>query len=853
MPSRHPPLPIDDVLDDVVGALRRGPALVLQAPPGAGKTTRVPLALLDAGFGDAGQIMLLEPRRVAARAAAATMAGTLGEGVGATVGYQVRFDKKASANTKVMVVTEGILTRRFADDAFLEGVAVVVLDEFHERSIHTDLALALLKELLAVRDDLKIIVMSATLDAAGVAAYLGGCPVVTSPGRPFPVVVKHQERRPRDDDKRLEDKVTGAIRAVMVDSSADFKDDGGDVLCFLPGAPEIQRVAARLSQSALPGDAVVVPLFGAMSAAEQDRALQPRRRDGRSPRRVILATNIAETSLTIDGVSTVVDSGLMKSARWDSGSDREVLELVRISRASAEQRAGRAGRTGPGRALRLWTPAEHAQLAASHAPEIHRSELSGPLLQVAVFSGADPRRFGFFEPPSSSHLDAAVRLLQRLGALDDDAKATAHGATLSRLPASPRAGAVLAAAAALDVADDAAMAMAILEDGRAVATLGADVDGGVDGSDLQGMIDRVQGDRRLSEVEAAARTLARLAPRVPRLPIADTEGPGRRLKRALLAGFPDRVCRRRRAGEKEAVMVGGRGVTLERGRGGGGSGVDSELFLALSLEGRGAAATVTVAEAIDENLLDGVVVSTEAVLDEERGAFVGVRRRRFFDLIIDERSGVAVSDDDIARGLAAAFAERFDKVFRPDESASRLIERVRFARQALPDEDWPAVDDDALKSLLPDLCADLVRRGRRKLDDVAGADWAKAVGSLLDWHQGQRLDAEVPAKLTVPTGNSLRVDYGPALQGGQPVLAVRLQECFGWLETPRVAKGRVPIVLHLLSPGYKPVQVTTDLCSFWKTGYAEVRAELRARYPKHSWPDDPLTAAPVAKGRSVRH
>jgi ATP-dependent helicase HrpB len=845
MPQPRLPLPIDDVLDDVVQALRRGPAVVLQAPPGAGKTTRVPLALLDAGFAGAGQIVLLEPRRVAARAAAATMARSLGEAVGGTVGHQVRFDRKASAATRVLVVTEGILTRRFADDAFLDGVSVVILDEFHERSVHTDLALSLLKELIAVRDDLKLVVMSATLDAAGVATFLNGCPVVTSAGRPFPVVVKHQDRKARDDDKRLEDKVAGAIRSVMVDSSADFGDDGGDVLCFLPGAPEIQRVAQRLSATPLPGGAVVVPLFGAMSAAEQDRALQPQRRDQPHTRRVILATNIAETSLTIDGVTTVVDSGLMKSNRWDSGSDREVLELIRVSRASAEQRAGRAGRTGPGRALRLWTPAEQAQLSASNAPEIHRSELSGPLLQVAVFSGEDPRRFAFFDPPSSSHLDHAVKLLQRLNALDDNGKPTAHGKALSRLPLSPRAGAVLIAAAALDVTDDAALAMAIVEDGRAVQTLGQGP-AVVAGSDLQGLLERIHGDRRFTEIEATARTLSRLAPR-PAQRLAADEGPGRRLKRALLAGFPDRVCRRRRKGEGDALMVGDRGVSLA-----GSSVVDSELFLALSLEGRGAASTVKVAEGIDATMLEGITTRTEAVLDEARGAFVGVRRQRFLDLIIDERAGVAIDDDDIARGLADAFAARFDRVFRPDEATTRLLERLRFAATRLSDDAWPAVDDAALAALLPALCAELVRRGKRKLDDVAAADWSGAIAGLLDWRQQSLLDTEVPAKLTVPTGNAIRVDYGPALSGGSPVLAVRLQECFGWLETPRVARGQVPVVLHLLSPGYKPVQVTTDLRSFWKTGYAEVRAELRARYPKHSWPDDPLSAAPVAKGRSAR-
>ncbi len=847
MPPARPPLPIDSVLDDVVGALRQGPAVVLQAPPGAGKTTRVPLALLDAGLVPAGQqILLLEPRRVAARAAASTMARSVGDGVGGTVGYQVRFDRRTSANTKILVVTEGILTRRFADDALLEGVAVVILDEFHERSVHTDLCLALVRELQQVRDDLKLIVMSATLDAAAVAAYLHDCPVVTSAGRPFPVAIRHAEKKARDGDRPLDERVAGAIRTLMATSEAGFADDGGDVLCFLPGAPEIDRVRQRLAERALPGDADVVALFGAMSPAEQDRALLPGPR-----RKVILSTNVAETSLTIEGVTAVVDSGMQKTVRWDSGSDRERLELTSISKASAEQRAGRAGRTRPGRALRLWSEAEHAQLLASHAPEIHRVELSSVLLDIAVFSGEDPRRFAFFEPPPKAHLDHAISLLQLLGALDATGRPTARGRALARLPLSPRAAAVMLAARDLDVVDDAAWAMALLEDDRALSAVMERKASVTTDSDLQEHIARAEHDRRLSELRQSVKALTGLVG-APPARVAVDEGPGRRLKRALLAGFPDRLCRRRKASAAEALMVGGRGVKLLPE-----SGVDAPLFLALSLEGRGAAAGVAIAEAVDEALLRSAAPSllsttTEAILDETRGAFVGVRRTRFADLIIDERDGVAVDDDAVARGLAVAFSERFARLFAPDDGAQSLLERLRFAHIALPDDGFPAVDDDALKALLPDLCADLVRRGRRRLEDVATADWRGAIAGLLDWPHQQLLDAEVPAKLTVPTGNAIRVDYAPALQGAAPVLAVRLQECFGWLDTPRIARGRVAVVLHLLSPGYKPVQVTTDLRSFWQRGYKEVRAELRSRYPKHSWPDDPLSAAPVAKGRSSR-
>ena len=849
--SKAPALPIDAILDDVVTALKHGPAVVVQAPPGAGKTTRLPPALLQAGVVGDGQLLLLEPRRITARAAALTMARQHGEQVGRTFGYQVRFEKKESAATRILVVTEGILTRRFGGDPFLEGVSVVVLDEFHERSVHTDLCLALLKELLAVRDDLKVVVMSATLDAGAVSRFLNDCPVVTSTGRPYPVTIRHIDKKAGDSDRPLEDRVAGAVRNLLVAGD----DDGGDVLCFLPGAPEIRRVQERLQRDPLPDPKQrgvdVVPLFGALSSSEQDRALF--RAPGSTARRVVLATNVAETSLTIEGVTTVIDTGLMKSVRYDPRADRERLELVKISAASAEQRAGRAGRTRPGRALRLWTLAEHQQLPQSHPPEIHRTELSRVLLDVALFTGRDPRAFAFFEPPPRAHVDQALGLLRLLGALDDDGKPTRHGQELARLPLSPRAAAVLLAAAHEDIVDDAALAMALLEDDRALSQLQPRGQAVRTDSDLQVLLERAEGDSRLREVHASAKELLRLVPSSSKASSA-SGAPALRLKRALLQGFPDRLCRRRRAGEADAVMVGNRGVRLASESGV----VDQPLFLALSLEGQGASSLVRVAEAIPESLLSEVAPQAlttvdEAILDEERGAFAGVRRTRFADLIISEKSGVPVDDDALALGLAAAFADRFERLFRPDDDAAALRARLRFAARVMPEEAWPAVDDDALKGLLPELCRALVSRGKRKLDDVAGLDWRKVLHELLSWTQQQLLDAEVPGKLEVPTGNRIAVDYSAAVEeGSPPVLAVRLQELFGLTDTPRVARDRVGVVLHLLSPGYKPVQVTRDLRSFWSVGYVDVKKELKARYPKHSWPDDPLRATPVAKGRPQR-
>jgi ATP-dependent helicase HrpB len=868
-----PALPIDEVLPELVAALRSAPAAVLQAPPGAGKTTRVPLALLEAGLlegglleggflhggghgsgrGRPGQLLMLEPRRVAARAAAHTLAKNLGERPGGTVGYQVRFETVASRDTRILVVTEGILTRRLLRDPTLDGVSLVVLDEFHERSVHTDLALAFVRELLEVRDDLKLLVMSATLDAQGVARFLAipgvrdgaDAPVVTSRGRPFPVRIEHLDRsaptRGTDAARPLEERMAAAIRNLMVAED----DDGGDVLAFFPGAPEIKRCEERLRARPLPRhrgeDVDLVPLYGALSPAEQDRALERGSR-----RRVLLATNLAETSLTLEGVTAVIDSGLMKRASHDPATDRDVLETVRISLASAEQRAGRAGRTRPGRCVRLWTQTEHATLETSHAPELARADLAPVLLDVLAFHPGPPAQFPFYEPPPRRALEAASTLLALLGAVDEaGARLTDRGRALAALPVHPRTGAMLLAAAPHHL-EQVALAAAILEDDRSWPREPART---TTDSDLELLVETFDA-RRAREVARARDDLVRLVSRG-----ASAPGDGD-LKDALLHGFPDRLCRRRRSGEPEALMAGGRGVILGRE-----SGVkDAELFLALALEGAGAprggggrsgAARVRIAEAVTLEQLTIAMphlvrTEDEALFDEERGLLLGVRRTRVADLVVAEKDGIAVSAEAAAAALARAIGADLPRHLRLEGEALRARERLLFAARALAEEPWPAVDDEALAALLPEVCA-----GKRTIAEVRDADWAGVLLTRLTWPQRKLLDEEVPARLEVPSGSMIAVDYGPALlEGGAPVLAVRLQELFGLLETPRVARGRVPVVLHLLSPGHKPVQVTRDLASFWRTTYADVKKELRARYPKHSWPDDPLTAQPTA--RAVR-
>ena len=826
------PLPIDEALPALLSALRDHPAVVLQAPPGAGKTTRVPLALLQAGLLGQGKLVMLEPRRVAARAAARTLARNLGEEPGRTVGHQVRYETVASKDTRIMVVTEGILGRRLLSDPTLEGITCVVIDELHERSIHTDLALAFLKELLEVRDDLKLVCMSATLDAGAVSRFLHDAPIITSAGRPFPVAIAHADK----DDRFLEERMVGAIRKLMV---AD-DDDGGDVLCFLPGAPEIRRTAERLSERPLPlwrGEPVdVVQLYGALPAHQQDRAIQ------RGPRRrVVLSTNVAETSLTLEGVSTVVDSGLVKLARHDPATDRAHLDTVRISLSSAEQRAGRAGRLRPGRCVRLWTMTEHHTLEPSHAPEIARADLAPVLLEVLSFHPGNPRAFPFFQAPPPRALDRAIEQLRMLGAIDDNARLTPLGRDLSSLPVHPRTGTMLLAGGAGGDVDELCLAAALLEDDRTWPRERART---TTDSDLATAMDAFD-EHRQQETARARNDVRRL---VHKLRCGDAP-----LKECLLRAFPDRLCRRRRPGAPEALMVGGRGVALAHE-----SGVlDAELFLALALAGDGAAARVRIAEAVSladiERALPHLIVKRdEAVFDQERGALAGVRRTRLATpggggLIIEEKAGIAVSPEAAARALADVIGADLARHLRLDDTARQVRDRLAFAALHLRTDALPTGSDDELRALLPEVC-----QGKRTIAEVQRTPWAQALLGALSWPQRQLLDLEVPARLEVPTGSMIAVDYAPALAGGAPVLAVRLQELFGLLDTPRVARGRVAVVLHLLSPGYQPVQVTTDLASFWRSTYGEVKRELRARYPKHSWPDDPLTATPQAKGRPRR-
>ena len=816
-------LPIDAVIPGFLDALRSSPAVVLTAPPGTGKTTRIPPAILKSGICPAGIIVMLQPRRMAARAAAARMAKERRERVGATVGYQVRFDKKASKDTRILVVTEGILTRRFLTDPLLEGVACVILDEFHERSVHVDLALAFCRELMEVRENLRLVVMSATLETDPVTAFLGGCPQISGGERPFEVEVEHAKLSGQE---RIEKRTARAVRGMLKN------EPDGDVLVFLPGAPEIRR-----TQEELGSGPEIVPLYGALPAKEQDRALVPGKQ-----RRVILATNIAETSLTVPGVTAVIDSGYCKQMQYDPRSGLDRLQLTRISKQSAAQRAGRAGRTAPGRVLRLWTEHEHRALPESDQPEIVRVDLAAHLLSVLAFHPGDPHEFEFFQPPKPAMLEASLDLLSMLGAVNlESFKLTEKGRRLAEIPAHPRIGSLLLRAAERGLLKEGALLCALLSERDIVKETPESTD-----SDLLYRMElfEAQGESGFNAraVKAASEQLFKIARRMQK---KKSRAGRERLLSLLLSAYPDRVCRRREKNSDEAVMTGGRGVRLAKE-----SGVkDADLFIAVEADagrrGLHSKALVRKASAVTAAMLEKEfqhLVTTEegAAFDQKKKAVVGARRQTYRDLALEEQTGVRVDPAMVSELLAQEAARHFDEIFRPDKPAQQLRARLLFLGRALPEECFPDVSDEGLKAWLPGLCL-----GRSRFSELRRIDWAKEIKNRLDYKLQKLLDREAPEKIKVPSGSHIRLDYLPAIEPeGLPVLAVKLQECFGLKDTPRVARGRVPVLMHLLAPNRRPVQVTTDLRNFWNQTYREVRKELRARYPKHPWPEDPWSAPP---------
>jgi len=808
-------LPIDEALPALTAALRASNAAVLVAPPGAGKTTRVPLVLAGEPWATNKKILVLEPRRLAARAAAERMAATLGEKVGDTVGLRVRFGSKVSRKTRIEVVTEGVFTRLILDDPSLEGIAAVLLDEFHERSLDADLALALAREAQqGLRDDLKLLAMSATLDGARVAKLLGGAAVIESAGRAFEVETRYLGRDQRAPvEQQVTDAVTRALRA-----------DPGSVLAFLPGAAEIRRAETQLRDRIGDPSIDVVTLYGALDAQTQDRAIAPA---PPGKRKVVLATSIAETSITIEGVRIVIDSGLARVPRYEPDVGLTRLETVRVSRAAADQRRGRAGRTEPGVCYRLWDEPQTASLEPYARPEILAADLSGLLLDLAQWGTADPGMLAFLDPPPVGALAEARALLTELGAIDKDGRITGEGRKLRALPLPPRLARMVVDAGAAGSGALAADIAAILSE-RGL---------GGDSVDLTHRLDQFRRDRS-RRGEDARRMAKRWAEEVA------SNGEGSLSPGAILSlAYPDRIAKSRGAGGA-FLLANGRGANVDPA-----SALSREPFLTIAeLAGTAAQGRVLLAASIalkeiEQRFADRIESREDVSFDASSASLRGRRSQRLGALALSEQTMRVAPGEANARLLAEGIARLGVERLPWTKSLKQWRDRVMFLHRAEGDE-WPDLSDAALAAnmewLLP------VLGDKTALSDISGDEISAAVQALVPWNMKRRIEAEAPTHFAAPSGSSVPIDY-EAEEG--PKLSIRVQELFGLDHHPSIAGGKVPLVVELLSPAHRPVQVTRDLPGFWRGSYAAVKTELKGRYPRHPWPDNPLVAPATRRAK----
>ena len=827
--SDHQPLPIDAVRADLLAALETRNVAVLVAPPGAGKTTRVPLWLADAPWLGAAKILVLEPRRLAARGAAERMAKTLGERLGERIGMRARMATLVGPRTRIEVITEGVFTRMILDDPALEGIGAVLFDEFHERSLDADLGLALALDCQrGLREDLRILVMSATLDQARVAALLDDAPALSCEGRAFPVETRYLGR---DSQTRLEDQVTAAVLRALA-------EEPGSVLAFLPGQAEIRRVAERL-EGRLAGrpDVDLAPLYGALDMREQDRAVSP------SPpgrRKVVLATSIAETSLTIEGVRVVIDSGLARVPRYEPGAGLTRLETVRVSRAAADQRRGRAGRLEPGVCYRLWAEPETQSLPAFAEPEIRSADLSGLLLDCAAWGVTDPSTLTWLDPPPAAAITAARCELEVAGALDATGQLTARGRDASRLPLPPRLALMLLRAAEHGAEHVAAHVAALL------------VERGLGGNDCDIAVRlaafHADRGRRADDMRRLARTWSKTAVGQRKTGTADTkDSPARHalsLSAILSFAFPDRIAKARE-NSGQYLLANGRGARI----GDGDPLARAEFLVVAEITGTAAAGRIMCAaemQAAELVQIAGDRIETADVLTFDDNA-AQVRSRRITRLgaitLSSEPRKVefgeatqAVLCDGIARMGIARLPWTRDQ--------TQLRERVAFLRARDPDV-WPDLTTDMLTRTLHDWLMPYLA-GKTALADIGAEDLGNALAALLPGHGRQRLDTEAPSHFEAPTGNRFSIDYTAATG---PQVAIRVQELFGTADHPSVGRHRIPITFELLSPAHRPIQVTRDIPGFWRGSWRDVRAQMRGRYPKHEWPDDPAMARPTARAK----
>jgi ATP-dependent helicase HrpB len=831
-----PALPIDSLLPAIAQALAAHTALVLEAPPGAGKTTRVPLALLDAPWLAGQTIVMLEPRRLAARAAAARMAQTLGEKPGEQVGYRVRLDSKVSARTRIEVITEGILARRLQDDPGLDGVGLVIFDEFHERSLDADLGLALcLEAQKALRPELRLMAMSATLDGTAVAKLLDA-PVLRSEGRAFPVETRYLDAPPTTNGpNRFPMAMAQAVNKALAETD-------GDLLAFLPGEREIHAVLRQLGGA----DLHVLPLYGALAQNDQDRVFAP---PPAGKRKVVLATSIAETSLTIDGIRVVVDGGLARVPRYDPASGLTGLDTVKVTQAAAEQRRGRAGRTAPGICYRLWPEPQTRGLLPRNAPEILQADLAPLALDLAVWGVRDPSELSWMDAPPAGAFAQARALLAQLGALDADGAVTAHGKAMARLPLHPRLAHMAIRAKAQDLGAEAASLAALLAERDPLSGPNAMRD-----ADLRHRLEIV-GESRASapppgtEIrEATRRRIRESAKQIRRLLDVQDHPLDSSVCGALTAlAYPDRVAQKRSGG----------GFRLANGRGAAVQPEDSlgrEEWLAVAAVGDGFGASADgrifmaapLSRAEIEEDFAGLIVAQDSVAWDARTDSVQARRqRRLGALLLDDVQWDKAPTDKVAAALLSGIQQMGLTALPWTGGAGQLRARVAFLRANDPQGAWPDLSDSALAETMDDWLAPHLG-GLKSRADLAKLHLTDILGNAFDWAARKRLDEWAPTEIAVPSGRTASIDY---TQGDAPVLAVKLQELFGLADTPRVANGRVPVVLHLLSPAGRPVQVTRDLANFWREGYFAVKKDLKARYPRHPWPDDPMSAPATARAK----
>ena len=832
--------PIDNILPKLKEAVIQNPSVVLHAPPGAGKTTRVPLALLDLFPPEQGRIVMLEPRRIAAVSASRWMAQSLNEQVGETVGYAIRFDTKMSAKTRIEVVTEGILTRRIQSDPGLEGTAMVIFDEFHERSLHADLALALCLDVRKqLRQDLKILVMSATLDYGPISALLGNARVIASTGKMFPVEERYLEERPGHFSLRM----TAAVKTAL-------NETNGDILAFLPGAGEIRACAKELQESLniREGRISLHPLYGDLPFEEQERAIMP----SRDRRKIVLATNIAETSLTIEGVHVVLDSGLTRMLRYDPSTGMNRLVTVPVSRASAEQRKGRAGRLGPGVCYRLYGKHELQGMRPFTVPEILVSDLSSLALELAAWGVKYPSTLSWLDTPPAAAWDSGVRLLKDLGGLDRSGSITSLGRAMARLPLHPRLSRLMMRAQELGCVQCGADLAAILTERDLFRKRAEDrIMKDPDVSERLDLLRRWRAGKGAGEsadpsalraVERTATQLMRLMPGVSETSPRDTIDPDR-VARLLLCAFPDRLCKRREEGNRTYVLAGGRGVRLSQ---------DSHLvsnayLIAVTVDaGEKAEGFIHVAAPVTEELVRSecsarIEIVRRVEWNEKEGRIIAAREERLGALLLSQLPFTPTNEE--AAPLLCEAIRTTGGMLTFGNEARQMQARAGLMKRAFPEETWPDLSEEQLLSkpeewLLPWL------GGIRSAQGLAGLNVLPALKARLSREQARLLDEQAPVAIVVPSGHHVTLDYA---SGNSPILAVKLQEMFGLADTPMIAGNRVKVLLHLLSPARRPVQITQDLRGFWNSAYQQVKKDLKGRYPKHPWPDDPWDAVPTGR------